>query len=140
MRIITGHDEFLTAWVSDRINLCSNDFGECATMGFVNGKHELIAAVVFSEYRPDTKDIRVSIAADTPRWATKNNIRAIFEYPFKQLGCERLTVIVAKKNKRSRKLVQGVGFVEEGNLRKGFLVDDAIIYGMLKAEAAKWIK
>ena len=60
-------------------------------------------------------------------------------YPFVQLDCQRATVIVRKKNKRSRKFVEWLGFRQEGCCRRGFKDDDAIIYGLLREEC-RWIK
>ena len=138
IRSFYDHSDFVVKWLTERVDYCSEGFGKCVTMGFVEGD-KMVAGVVFSEYRPDSKDIRISIATDTPKWATKRVIREILSYPFKQLECGRLTAVVAKRNKKCRKMLKRLGFVEEGNVRKGFVKDDAIIYGMLREEAEKWL-
>lgn len=61
-------------------------------------------------------------------------IRAIFDYPFNQLGKERITALVAKKNKRAAQFVRKLGFKYEGSLRRYFGRDDMHCYGMLREE------
>jgi RimJ/RimL family protein N-acetyltransferase len=41
-------------------------------------------------------------------------IAALLSYPFVQLKTQRVTAMVLKSNKRTRKLLKGTGFVEEG--------------------------
>ncbi len=78
--------------------------------------------------------IEVSFAFDSPLWATNYVLGAVCRYPFDQLGCIRVTAICAKKNKRSRQMVERIGFKLEGVARKAFGKDDACIYGLLRPE------
>jgi RimJ/RimL family protein N-acetyltransferase len=139
--LVLGHDAEVAAWVAARIPVRVS-FEKCAAIGVaVDGK--LIAGAVFTNYRElaHGKDIEVSFAADSPRWATRQNIRSIFSYPFTQLNCVRLTTIVSRKNKRARKLDVGLGFKLEGMVRKGYDGKyDAAVYGMLRSEADRWLK
>lgn len=135
--ILLGHDEMVGAWVAEMFDQSAADFGKFAAMGFMRDG-ELIAGLVYKNYR-DHGDIEMVMAATDPRWCTRKNLRVIFDYPFGQLGCKRVTALVAKGNRRSRKLVEGVGFVLEGIMRKGWDGhQSACIYGMLKAEC-RWI-
>ena len=137
MTIHLGYDEVVSKWVAAQIPHCVNGFGPCVTIGF---SHDdvLIAGVVYHEYRPAYKSIEMSIAAVSPKWATKGNLRAIFAYPFLDLKANRVTAITPRKNKRARHLIEGVGFKLEGVARKGFGSEDAVIYGMLRDEC-RWI-
>lgn len=93
-------------------------------------------AVLFNNYRHP--DIHVHWAGE-PGWLTKGHIKAIFDYPFNQLKCERVTALIDKANKASRVPVEKLGFRYEGNLRKSQKNgNDTIVYGMLKSEC-KWI-
>lgn len=99
--------------------------------------------VVYSELRNtrsgDPYDLRVSIAAVNKRWATKGSLEVLFAYPFKQVGVNRLTAVIAKKNKKSRSLAERLGFRLEGTLRRGLEDDDLCIYGLLKDEV-QWLR
>ena len=63
----------------------------------------------------------------------------MFDYPFNQLGVNRITGLVAKKNKEARRFDEHLGFKYEGNMRHALADDDMLIYGMLKREC-KWLK
>ena len=138
MKLFYGADEFLAKWVMSRLPTEHHGFGPCVAIG-VQSHGQLAGAVVFHEYRPHCKSIQMSCAGAHKRWLSRTALEVFFSYPFVQLQCERITAIVAKKNRPSRSLVEGVGFKLEGVVRKGFGLDDAIIYGMLKHEC-RWLK
>ena len=136
--IITGKDEWVCKWVAERIGWSASELEPCTTIGFVLDGN-LICGIVFNSFRPSSRDIHLTIAADNPVWATRRNIKAIFYYVFIQLGCNRLTLTIKKKNKRARKLAEGLGFKYEGNVRCGYDgIEDAIIYGLLHREC-RWL-
>ena len=130
MRLVYGRDAEVSHWVLKQIDVEKLD--PCVAIG-VEHKGRLIAGVVYNEYRGN--DIRLHVAAISPRWATRKNISALLAYPFIQLGCKRITGVVRAKNKEARKFDEGIGFIYEGTVRKGAENgDDLIIYGMLKNE------
>lgn len=93
---------------------------------------EPIAVVVYSNY--NGWDIEASIYTTSPDWKQDWFIRAGFEYPFEQLGCERITVRVDTDNIKSWKRAEKFGFVREGRLRKYRNGKDVFILGLLRAE------
>lgn len=112
-QLIFGHDEELTKWAEERLDMPLPFARPCHAIGIASNDGKKLYAVViyngFSYYACEA-----TIVAATPRWATPNNIRAIMHYPFVQLGVKRMTAITAKANKRARKLLEGVGFKLEG--------------------------
>tara|TARA_R110000796_G_scaffold214260_1_gene330255 strand:- start:1301 stop:1765 length:465 start_codon:yes stop_codon:yes gene_type:complete len=112
-------------------------FDDYSALGLVKD-NELIAGVVYNYY--NKPNIFAHIAA-TPgkRWLTKEFLFAMFDYPFNQLGCNRVTGLVPKKNKEARRFDTHLGFEYEGNMRHALPDDDMLIYGMLK-EKCKWLK
>src|SRR5690349_3238467 len=130
--LIYGRDAEVAEWVRVRTDVLT--FGACAAIG-VALDGTLIAGLVYREYTG--RDIQLSIAADSPKWCTKRTLRYLLGYPFLQLKCARVTAIVAKKNKRSRTLVERLGFKLEGTIRRAFPKDHGLIYGMLREEC-KW--
>ena len=107
------------------------------TIGF--SRDNRLACVVVA-YHATNDNIVCSFAADTPRWASKQNIAAWGAWLFGQLGMKHITAMVLKNNKRSRKFVEGVGFRYEGKIRKVADGTDMIIYGMLKEEHEEWLR
>lgn len=136
MKLLYGCDENVSEWVAQRIPHMPTGFKDAKAIGVVSND-QLIGAIVFHEYR--VNDIQISVASISKRWLSKSILNAFFSYPFLQLGCDRVTSFIPKKNKQTREFVEGIGFKEEGNIRRGFLDDDCIVYGMLYEEC-KWIK
>ena len=112
-------------------------FGQCAAIG-IEQDSKLIAGVVYHAYSGGN-DIQMSVAADSKRWLSRDVLRALFAYPFVQVRCDRVTALTMKSNRSTRKFLLGIGFDEEGNIRRGFRTDDCIVYGMLREEC-KWIR
>ena len=96
----------------------------------------LIGAAVFNNY--DFANIEISVYLDESARLTKGMIEAMFTYPFLELQCARVTARTRAGNAKTRQLIRRLGFKPEGRLRWYFGDDDAMIYGMPKAEC-KWI-
>ena len=138
MRVITGLDLAVGEWVAKQIepHYSIDKFWPCTAMGFEKDG-ELIAGVMYHNYRKT--DIELSAAAINERWLSRKNLQEIFNYPYNQLGCIRTTAVTGRKNRRARKLLEGLGYRLEGVCRLGWEgKQDAFIYGMTKDEC-KWI-
>ena len=92
------------------------------------------AVVVFNFYcHPD---IHMHVAAvDGARWMTPQFLAAAFDYPFRQLGCARVSGIVRADNQRSIAFCERLGFRYEGTKRDACEGGVAMIhFGMLRNE------
>lgn len=108
-------------------------------IGVVSG-NRLCAVAVYHHFRPAVPDIEMTMTADSPRWAAKGAVRFLLAYPFEQLGCVRVTALIGRKNKRSRRLVEGLGWKLEGTCRRAWDGrQDCMVYGMLKDEC-RWLE
>lgn len=134
VNLLFSHSHAVSEWVRQKIG--EQGFGPCHAIGIVDGQ-ELIAGVVYSHFSGN--DMVMSIAATSPKWARRGVIRALFHYPFVQIGCDRVTSLIDESNERSIKLCAGLGFMPEGRLRKRYAPRDGIIYGLLK-EDCRWLK
>lgn len=132
-KLIFGQDAELCAWTGNLVGL-PNITG--ATIGISDGE-KIIAAVVYNGYTG--RDIQATMASITPKWATRGVLRAIFFYPFIQLGCCRVTCATEVTNQPVRAFLCHLGFSQEGVLREWFSTGDAAIYSLLKSEC-KWIR
>lgn len=128
--VLFGADEMVGDFVKARVE----DFEprNYTALGVIrNGA--LVAGVIYHNFRKT--DLEVVIAASSPNWCFPATMRTLFAYPFGQLRVQRMTALVGRKNKPSRKLVLGLGFKEEGCCRKAFFNgEDAMIYGLLRNE------
>ena len=80
-RMIFGADDYLKQWAAARIGI--EGFGPSASIG-VQRDGEIIAACVYHDLRDG--QIEASIAASSPRWATRSVLYGLFAYPFIQVG------------------------------------------------------
>jgi RimJ/RimL family protein N-acetyltransferase len=134
--ILIGADEMVAAWVSARLPEAGG-FEKYKALGVVRGG-KIVGGVVYHHYIGH--DIRASVAYENNGLASSGVVRALFAYPFLDLKCARISVMVSRKNKKSRKLIEGLGFKLEGVHPKGMDgINDAFSYGMLK-EHCRWIK
>lgn len=91
---------------------------------------KIVGALAYFNYR--WPNIEVAFLCEDYRWAlNRDGIVEAFMYPFVQLKCHRVTAVVERKNKIARKMVQRLGFKEEGMLRKAGPNGDMFIYGLL---------
>lgn len=110
---------------------------EYQTLGLIDQGGRTWAAVIYTDY--SRFNICMHVASEGAQWMTKSFLFAVFDYPFNQLGCDRVTAFVASKNSRSRHFCERIGFLKEGTLREAHHGDDLIAYGMLKREC-RWIE
>lgn len=132
--LVTGRE--VAEWAIGKLDALGYEtwpVNQVQAMGVVRGRR-LIAGVIYSDYQPRYRSLVVSIVADSPLWATRANIWALLAYPFEQMRCQRITSSIRADNERSIKLCRGLGFVEEGRVRRGYGDLDAIVLGLLAEE------
>jgi RimJ/RimL family protein N-acetyltransferase len=130
--ILYGADDAVAGFVAARIPHAGEGFGACTALGVVRDGR-LTGGIVYHNWRG--RDIEVSAAFERADWARPSVLRALFAYPFDQLGCARMTALTGRANGRARRFLEGVGFVREGVARQALADDhDMMIYGMLRRE------
>ena len=111
---------------------------DCYCVGIEDEDGTLQGGVVFTNV--DGAGVTMHSAGSSRAWLNRSFLRAVFSYPFKQLGCRRLTTLVREDNKHAQTIALKAGYKLEGLLRAaepdgcGLLV-----YGMLPDEC-RWIK
>lgn len=96
---------------------------------------QLVGGVVFTQF--SGRNIVLACALEAP--LTRMFLRALFFYPFLQLGCARMTLLIDEDNAKSIRLVEHVGFILEGRMREAMPRGDVLIYGLLRTEC-RWLK
>lgn len=122
-------------WVSER----TTDNGEIGFSGefeaiAVMHKNVLIAGFVFHDYHPVFQTISMTLAADTPRWATRRTIQGILNYPFNELGVQRIAVMAHENNHASLRLAEGCGFKREAVLERAAGKENIIVLRLFVEE------
>lgn len=108
-------------------------YADAQCLAVIDNDDEIAGIVAFFNFR--WPSVEVGFFCDDFRWAlNRDGIIEVLSYPFIQLKCRRLTALVEKKNTIARKMVQRLGFVEEGKLRKAGPKGDILVYGLLPDE------
>lgn len=131
MSLVFGQDRIVCDYVTAGLGLARRWHG-CIGIGVDVGG--AIRAGIVIEPITDF-DAAMTVFSETPRAASPEMFRRIFGLVFGELGYKRVTFEVHPKNKRSRKLAEGVGARLEGKKRRG--LDgrrNALIYGLLPEE------
>lgn len=129
----------LAAWAVERIPHVS-DFGPCWAVGVVR-REALAAVTVFHDYQPDSGTVQVSVAADSPLWASRPIVSAILGAAFSgRLGrpVRKVWSAVPSTNARALRFNVGIGFKREAVLREHFAPRvHAVISSMMQREYAR---
>lgn len=138
IRAFTDADT-IAPWVSARIP-GHPEWVNPKAVGWID-RDRIIAGVVYSHYSPGL-NLEMSVALEG-RFPPRAFVEA-FIYPFIELGLPRVTALVGADNRRSIKLVEGMGFVHEGRLRRAAPGgQDLLVLGMLREECRflmpKWV-
>lgn len=124
-------------WVSSKIYGRDRFPPDAPSIGLLeNGR--IVGGVVYTMYTGN--GIMMNVAGGYKGWINRAFLRAAFAYPFKQLGCTRVSGLVRADNYAAQQFDERLGFKREGLVRRGD--DDGtdlIMYGMLREEC-KWIK
>lgn len=130
--------EHLAAWAAERIpHVAGGGFGPCWAAGVVRGD-ALAAVVVYHDWQPDAGTVQVSVAAATPRWATRPVIAALLGAAFSgTLGApvRKVWSAMPSSNERAIRFNLGIGFTREAVLREHFAPKvHAVVSSMMERE------
>lgn len=137
MRLVLGRDAEVGAFASERLGVPI--IPPFTSMGVVDDNEQLVGAIIYNGF--NGANIEITIVG--PGCLTRRFIRAAFAYPFDQLGVLRLTGRTKRSNKTMCKLFPRLGFTFEATLKNYFgptRGDDAVLYRMSRADAAKWLE
>ena len=94
----------------------------------------LVAGIVFFDWFSAWGNVYVAVAGDGA-WCTRKLLRCCYAFPFVQMECKRVTVLVRDGNHPAINLVTRIGFKLEGIMRGE---QSCLVFGILKNEALKW--
>jgi len=122
MDLVFGHDTDIAAWVAARIDWVRNPtgFGACRAVGIM-AQGQLIAGVVYHNFFVDAEgrpaNVEMSIAATSPKWCTRGNLRALLHIPFEQYKVRRISVMTPEdQEERVMRVPRWLGFKREAVL------------------------
>lgn len=135
LRIVAGQTERVAEYILSRLPEVAELPGGYEAIGVVRGD-DLVGGMLYTNWIPcrGGGDVRMW-AAGEPGWLSRRVIAVMFGYPFVQLGCHRMTLLIDRTNKVSRSISEKLGFRLEGVVREGLGPgEDMMIYGLLRRE------
>lgn len=79
------------------------------TMGVFDDAN-LIAVILYNNFQPEAGVIEFHGAGTTPRWLSRPVLKAMFEYPFEQLGCQMVVTRNSERHTRLLRILTAYGF------------------------------
>lgn len=132
-QIVVNHPDVLP-WIAHQTRSEFSSIG--VTLGLVSGL-EIVAGVLYDNY--NGANIHATIAGtEGKNWLTREFIRVMFDYPFRQLKVKRITVVIADDNARSIALAEHLGFSREATLVDAYPTGNLLIYVMHRA-SCRWL-
>lgn len=122
-------------WVAAQTSEFGN-FGTDVGIGWQKDG-QIIAGVAYANW--NGPNVECHIASDGSKtWLSRQFLWTIFDYPFNQLGCNRITACVGEGNSQSRNFVVRLGLELETTLKAAHPSGDLYIYRMFK-DNCRWI-
>jgi hypothetical protein len=137
--LLTGYDNDVAGWVASRIpHVGAAGFGPCRGIAVIGADGRALAGVVYHEYNEDAGTVQLSMAAESPMWATRNTIRALLSVPFEQFKVFKVWTATPHTNERALKVNEHIGFKREATLGHHYgKGTHAIICRMLSPDYAR---
>lgn len=133
--IITGQDEYVGHWVSRETGGTWTP-GRGKTIGLVR-EGELVAGTIYEDF--NGANVVMHCAGKGKHWLNREFLWFAFYYPFKQLNCKRVTVIISSTNGNSLRFCQHLGFRTEAILQDAHPDGNLVIMGM-RQEECRWLE
>lgn len=96
-------------WCAAQIGLPRPFEDPFTTMGVFDGE-KLLCVIVYNNWQPEAGVIEIHGAGLSPRWLTRPVLKAMFAYPFEQLGCQQVIMRVSERNSRLMRMLTAYGF------------------------------
>jgi RimJ/RimL family protein N-acetyltransferase len=111
IRFVYDHDAEIGAFVASRMPNMSRGFGSAIkTIGVINERNEFLLGAVYHQWTPEAETIGMSMAATTPRWASRQVLHRILDFPFNECGCQMLLAQVRSSDFRTQRQLAAAGF------------------------------
>lgn len=136
--IVTGQDDRLGIWMAERQDGATWVQGSGFTIGLLDDVTQEILAVVAYESYNKVNIVGHIAAVPGRRWLDREFLWYCFYYPFVQLGCKRITGLVASNNLEARKFDENLGFTLEATLKDAHPEGDLLVYSMTK-DQCRWL-
>lgn len=132
---IVINDERVPRFVAQQTG--ASDFTAFASIGIEDSEGHIIAGVVYDQY--NKANVCMHVAAIAPGWLTRKFLWMVFDYPFNQLGVQRVTGLVPSTNVCALRFDTHLGFKQETKLIGAYPGGDLLVLRMFRHEC-RWLK
>lgn len=105
----SAKNKAIAGFVAAHIDGCERGFADFTTLGVME-EGRLLAGVVYHNYSPEAGVIELSAAATSKRWLTRPVLKAMFGYPFDEIGCQMAVLRVSEENRGMAEIARRFGF------------------------------
>lgn len=126
--ILKGRSAEMAAWAGRRLGVSFQP--PFTAWGIIDRTGAIVGAVVFNDY--DARNVEVTVVGRNA--FHRDTVREIGRYCFDDLDCRRVTLTTRAGNGLVQRLIERMGGVLEGELRDYYDDDNAVVYGVLKAD------
>lgn len=134
MVIIQQHPDFFD-FINNILQVKFSPENSCV-ISSVTEDYKIMGVTAFSMFTEHNCEL--SVASVTPKFMTRDYLRAVFHYPFITCGKTRITAIIEHDNLKAQEIDRRLGFVHEAELKNWYGNKNGIVMRMLKDEC-KWI-
>ena len=132
MDLVTNNPQPFVDWLKERLRLDKIQGEENAQAYGFTRDSTIVGSFVFSEYTGN--DVHMFCVAEDKRIFQRKYIRMMYDYCFNVMKVQRVSAMCNESNVQSRRLITGIGFKQEGRLRRYFGNEDALVYGLLQED------
>jgi len=107
----------------------------------MKGQTKLIGTCGFYAWNKEAKKAQIGYDLDPEYWSKGimgEALSEMFRFGFEEMGLNRIQCLIIPENKRSIKLIQTLGFKQEGVLRENSIFEgkfkDDVVFSLLKKE------
>jgi RimJ/RimL family protein N-acetyltransferase len=108
----------------------------CAWISSLDDDSELLGVVIYNQFTQH--NVEMSVASVSPKFLHRRFLRAIFQYPFDDVGVARVSAVVEADRAAVQHFDERIGFIREATLKKWFGNKDGILYRMTREECP-WV-
>jgi len=131
--MITTDKDRIGPWVCERTGGTYDPSCSAAIGWEVDG--ELVAGTLYDQF--NGRSICMHVAAEKP--VTRTFTKVCFDYPFNQLGVQKIIGLVDSTNESALRFDHHLGFVEEGRIKDAGKYGDLVLLTMDR-NSCRWIK
>lgn len=130
MRIVFDQPQEVGLWVCARLG--GTWCPEADTAIGLERDGRLVAGVVYDNFLHAS--ICMHVAAEGDHWLTRDFLRAVFSYPFNELGVHKVIGPVDSSNTQAIRFDEHLGFIPEAVLTGAAKGGDLILYSMTRQQ------